>query len=181
MRTLCLEADCTGQHIKQVNTTTGECISCFPCPPCNSGYSSSVRCGTNVSFGTDIKCVLLSTVHPTSSSRASTRSSINGTDTSDTTKTQKSEKELALAEWKKDPRIYIFGGIFLAVTLVAVVYKIRRKSRKQLSQQRGDRRHHNGCTSEIGDGNQRPQGFAAQGSSEGKSKSSDLVVVPGKE
>ena len=242
--------ECNGQYIKTVNTTTGECISCFPClRSCDSGYTSSVACGTTVPFGTDIKCVLLipsdpvvlpeasmhtqrlnslplaisskfivapatSTVHPTTSSSASTRSSIKGTDRSDTTKKQKSEKELALAEWKKDSRIYIFGGIFLAVALVAVVYKIRRNSRKQVSLQPQDCvkpdpssqmqplpdvlpqdnetcsincttatvefRRNNGCTSEIGDGNQRSQGFAAQGSSEGKCKSSDLVVAPGK-
>jgi len=152
-----------------------------------------------------------SIVHPTTSSSASTRSSIKGTDRSDTKK-QKSEKDLALAEWKKDSRIYIFGGIFLAVALVAVMYRIRRKSRKQVLLQpvdhvkpdpsspiqslpdvlRQDRetcsincttntvefRRHNGCASEIGDGNQRSQCLAAQSSSGGNTRPSDLVAAP---
>ena len=149
-----------------------------------------------------------STVHPTASSSASARSSIKGSDRSDTTKKQKSEKELALAKWKKDSRIYIFGGIFLAITFVAVMYRIfKRKSRKQLPLPPVDHtrpdpsdvlpqdnetcsidcvtntaefRRHNDCTSEIGDVNQRSQCFAAQGSSEGNSKSSDLGAAPGK-
>ena len=159
--------ECTGQYIKTVNTTTGECISCFPCPSCVDGYTSSVPCGTTVPFGTEIKCVLIqsdpvvlsaastqtshlnslplsisrkfivtlatSIVHPTASSSSSTRSIIKQRDRSDTTKKQKSEKELSLEEW-----IYIFGGVtvFLAVALVAVMYRIsRRKRRKQLQPQ----------------------------------------------
>ena len=53
--------ECTGQYIKTVNTTTGECISCYPCPipTCVDGYTSSVPCGTTVPVGTEIKCVLL--------------------------------------------------------------------------------------------------------------------------
>lgn len=166
--------ECTGQYIKTVDTTTGDCISCFPCPPCDDGYTSSVPCGTTVPFGTEIKCALIqsdpvvlsaastqtshlnslplsisrkfivapatSIVHPTASSSALTRSSIKGIDRSDTTKKQKSEKELALEEWKKDSSIYIFCGVFLAVALVAVVFRIsRRKGRKQLQLQPVDR------------------------------------------
>lgn len=41
-------------------------------------------------------------------------------------------------------------------------------------------RRHNGYTSEIGDGNQKSQCGAAQGSPEGNSKSSVLVAAPGK-
>lgn len=160
-------SECNGQYIKTVNTTTGECISCFPCPRCNDGYTSSVPCGTTVPFGTEIKCVLIqsdpvvfplastqtrhlnslplsisskfivapatSIVHLAASSSSSIRSSIKRRDRSDTTKKQKREKELSLEEWKKDSSIYIFGGVFLAVALVAVMYRIsRRRSRKQL-------------------------------------------------
>jgi len=156
-----------------------------------------------------------SIVHPTTSFIASTRSSVKGTDRSDATTKQRSEKELALAEWKKELRnIYIFGGIFLAVALVAVAYRIKRKSRKQqlpcpedcvrpdpsspiqplpdvlphdnetcsidCTTKAVEFRCYNGCTSEIGDGNQRSQCFAAKGSSDGNSKSSDFVVAPGK-
>jgi len=155
-----------------------------------------------------------SIIHPTTSSSAFTRSSIKRTDRSDITQKQKSEKELALAEWKKDSSIYIFGGVFLAVALIAVMYRIRKKSRKQQPPCPVDRvrpepsssipplpevlpqdsetcsidcttttvefSRHNGCTSEIGYGNQRFQCFAAKGSFEGNSKSSDLVVAPGK-
>ena len=161
--------ECTDQYIKTVDTTTGECISCFPCPRCVDDYTSSVPCGTTVPSGTDIKCVLIqsdpvvlsvastqtrhlnslplsisskfiaapatrtSIVHLTASSSSSIRSSIKRRDRSDTTKNQKSEKELLLEEWKKDSNVYIFGGVFLAVILVAVMYRISRtKSRKQL-------------------------------------------------
>jgi len=147
-----------------------------------------------------------SIVHSTASSSASIRSSSR----SDNTKKQKNEKELALAEWKKDSNIYIFGGVVLAVTLVAIVYRIsRRKCRQQRSVQSGDSntpiqplpdvlpqdnetcsinvatdaavfRRHNEYTSEIGDGNQGPQCIAVQGSPEGNSKPSDLVAAPGK-
>lgn len=135
-----------------------------------------------------------SIVHSTASSSVSNRSSSR----SDATKKQKNEKELALAEWKKDSNIYIFGGVVLAVTLVAIVYRIsRRKCRQQLSLQSGDSntlpdvlpqdnetysinvatdaavfRRHNEYTSEIGD--------AVQGSPQGNSKPSDLVAAPGK-
>ena len=238
MRTQCPE--CPAQYIKTVNTATGKCISCFPCPSCDGHYTSSVPCGATVPFGTEIKCVLIqsdpvvlpetsiqtqhlnslplaisskfivapatSIVHPTTSSSASTRSSI-GTDRSDTTKRQKSEKELALEEWKKDSSIYILGGIFVAVALVAVMFRIRRKCKIQLPLQPVDHvrpdpsspvqsdvlpqdnaicnincapntaefRHLNG----LGDGNPRSQCFASQVSSEGNSKSSDLVAAPG--
>lgn len=57
MKTQCPQ--CTGHYIKTVDGTTGECISCFPCPPCEDGYTSSVPCGQTVPFGTDIKCVLI--------------------------------------------------------------------------------------------------------------------------
>lgn len=149
-----------------------------------------------------------SIVHSTASSSASNRSSSR----SDTTKKQKSEKELALAEWKKDSSIYIFSGVVLAVILVAIiiVYRIsRRKCRQQLSLQSGDSntpihplldvlpqdtdtcsinvatdtavfRRPSEYTSEIGDGNQRPQCIAVQSSPEGNSKPSDLVAAPGK-
>ena len=225
MRTQCPE--CTGQYIKTVDTTTGECISCFPCPQCDGDYTSSVSCGTTVPFGTEIKCVIQSdpvvlpkastqtpatSIHPTTSSSAPTRSSIKGTDRSDTTKKQETEKELASAGWEKYSSIYIFGGIFLAVALVAVLYRISRKSRKQVPLQPDDPvrpdsssptpsdalpqdnetcsinyatnavefRRLNGRTCEIGDSNQRSQCFAAQGSSEGNTKPSDLVAAPGK-
>ena len=240
--------ECTGQYIKTVNTTTGECISCYPCSSCVDGYTLSVPCGTTVPFGTEIKCVLLqsdpvllnvastqtrhlislplsisskfivapatSIFHPTASSSSSTRSSIKQRDRSDTTKKQKSEKELALEEWKKDSSIYIFCGVFLAVALVAVVFRIsRRKGRKQLQLQPVDHiqpdptlpvesssdvlfqnketchinwatksvaftYHNNNCTSKTGDGNPRSQ-CGAEGSAEGKSKSSDLIAAPG--
>lgn len=165
-------SECNGQYIKTVNTTTGECISCFPCPRCDDGYTSSVPCGTTIPFGTEIKCVLIqsdpvgfplastqtghlnslplsisskfinivapatstSIVDLTASSSSSTRSStIIQRDRFDTTKKQKSEKELSLKEWKNSS-IYIFGGVFLSAALiVAVIYGIsRRKTRKQL-------------------------------------------------
>lgn len=241
---------CAGQYIKTVDTTIGECISCFPCLSCVDGYTSSVPCGTTVPVGTHIICVLIqsdpvvlsaastqtrhlnslplsisskftaapatSIVHSIASSSASTRSSIAEIDRSDTIRKQKSEKELALAEWKKDSSIYIFCGTVLAFTLVAVVYRIRRKSRKQPQLPRVDHdrsdpssptqspsddlapdnetcnincatntavfKRHNGCTPEIhvGDVNHRSQCSAAQGSSKGNSKPSDLVAAPGK-
>lgn len=240
-------SECNGQYIKTVNTATGECISCFPCPRCDDGYTSSVPCGTTIPFGTEIKCVLIqsdpvgfplastqtrhlnslplsisskfivapatstSIVHLTASSSSSTRSSIKQRDRTDTTKKQKSEKELSLEEWKKDSNVYIFGGVFLAVALVAVMYRIsRRKTRKQLLPHPLDRirpdpalpvesssdvvlsqdsetcsidwttnsvafRRNNDPTSN----NQRSHCGATQGSAEGKSKSSELVAVPG--
>ena len=135
--------------------------------------------------------------HHTTSSSASTRSRV-GTDRSDTTEKQKSEKDLASAEWKKDSRIYIFGGIFIAVAFVVVLYMVfKRKSRKQSPLPRHTRpdpssptqsqsdvlpqenetntaafRHHNDCISGIG-----------QGSSEENSKSPatpQQLAAPGK-
>ena len=51
--------NCTGE-IKRVNTSTGKCHSCFPCPQCIDDYTtSSVPCETTVPFGTDISCVLI--------------------------------------------------------------------------------------------------------------------------
>lgn len=50
---------CTGNQIKIVDVITGECISCFPCPPCHDGQTSSVPCGSTVPYGTEIKCVLI--------------------------------------------------------------------------------------------------------------------------
>ena len=148
-----------------------------------------------------------SIVHPTISSSASTRSSI-GTDRSDITKRQKSEEELALEEWKKDPSFFILGGMFVAVALIAVMFRIRRKSKIQQPLQPVDcvrpdpsspvqsdvLPQDNGicnincttntaefrCLNGLGDGNPRSQCFAAQGSSGGNSKSSDLVAAPGK-
>lgn len=240
--------ECTGLYIKTVSITTGECVSCFPCPRCDDGYISSVPCGTTVPSGTEINCVLIqsdrvvlpkastktrhlnslplaissklivapatSIVLPIASSSASASSSIKESDKSDTKKKQKSEKELTLEEWKKDRMIYIFCGIVLAITFVAIVFRIsKRKSRKQLLRRPMDRirpdassliqsdvlsednetcsinwatgtvafRRHNDYTSEIGDGNQRSQCGAVQGSPEGNSKSSVLVAAPGKQ
>ena len=55
----CFEEDCRANHsIKAVNTTTGECIICFPCLVCEDSTTvPSVPCGARVPFGTQIQCV----------------------------------------------------------------------------------------------------------------------------
>lgn len=219
---------CTGQSIKTIDIITGECISCFPCPSCDVGQTSSVPCGSTVPFGTDIKCVFIqsdhvstaqtshqtatlqtissssklvvvpitSVTHPVivSATRSSTtvRPSTKPTKGSDTTEKQKDEKALHLKVWQKNTMIYIFSGIFLAITLVAIVYRIYKlwKSSKQVqlhvqpvmqppsdvTSQRDNEtcnislatgtvaftRHNYDHTADMGDGNQRSQPGEAQ-------------------
>lgn len=52
----CIEDDCTGQAIIVVNPS-GECVSCFPCPPCEEGQTPSVRCASTILQGREIHCV----------------------------------------------------------------------------------------------------------------------------
>lgn len=59
VKSACLEEDCTGQAIIVVDPSSGECVSCFPCPQCEEGQTPSVRCASTVPQGTDIHCVLI--------------------------------------------------------------------------------------------------------------------------
>ena len=55
----CFEEDCdANKSIRLVNSSTGECIACFPCLECTYG-TPSVPCGVTVPLGTDIHCVPL--------------------------------------------------------------------------------------------------------------------------
>lgn len=59
VKSACLKEDCTGQAITVVDPSSGECVSCFPCPQCEEGQTPSVRCASTVPQGTDIHCVLI--------------------------------------------------------------------------------------------------------------------------
>ena len=59
VKSACLEEDCKGQAIIVVDPSSGECVSCFPCPQCEEGQTPSVRCASTVPQGTDIHCVLI--------------------------------------------------------------------------------------------------------------------------
>ena len=50
--------NCTAQHVKTINSSTGTCVDCWPCPVCNEGSGSSVPCGAVVFVGTKLHCVL---------------------------------------------------------------------------------------------------------------------------
>lgn len=49
--------NCTAQHIKTINATTGRCVDCWPCPVCNEGSGSSVPCEAVVTVHRKIHCV----------------------------------------------------------------------------------------------------------------------------
>ena len=49
--------NCTAQHIKTINASTGRCVNCWPCPICNEGSGSSVPCEAVVTAGTKIHCI----------------------------------------------------------------------------------------------------------------------------
>lgn len=55
VKSRCIEEDCLGDHIRVVNGTTRECISCYACLDCHVG-SPSVPCGATVPYGTAIDC-----------------------------------------------------------------------------------------------------------------------------
>ena len=59
VKSACLKEDCTGQAIIVVDPSSGECVSCFPCPQCEEGQTPSVPCASTVPQGTDIHCVLI--------------------------------------------------------------------------------------------------------------------------
>ena len=72
--------DCTGE-IKRIDST-GKCHSCFPCPECIEGYStSSVPCGSTIPYERDIHCVEI-LQHPQESSQTSHAIFASGTVTS---------------------------------------------------------------------------------------------------
>ena len=50
--------NCSDQHIKTIDPSTGKCVECWPCPKCSDGLGSSVKCGTAVPEFTKIHCVL---------------------------------------------------------------------------------------------------------------------------
>ena len=51
-------SNCTAQHIKIIDASTGRCVDCWPCPVCNEGRGSSVPCEAVITAGTKIHCVL---------------------------------------------------------------------------------------------------------------------------
>ena len=72
--------DCTGE-IKRIDAT-GKCHSCFPCPECIEGYStSSVPCGSTIPYERDIHCVEIQQ-HPQKSSQTNHSIFVSGTVTS---------------------------------------------------------------------------------------------------
>lgn len=72
--------DCTGE-IKRIDAT-GKCHSCFPCPECIEGYStSSVPCGSTIPYERDIHCVEIQQ-HPQKSSQTIHSIFVSGTVTS---------------------------------------------------------------------------------------------------
>lgn len=52
-----MEEDCKEQAITVIDPSSGECVSCFPCPQCEEGQTPSVPCASTVPQGTDIHCV----------------------------------------------------------------------------------------------------------------------------
>ena len=72
--------DCTGE-IKRIDAT-GKCHSCFPCPECIEGYStSSVPCGATIPYERDIYCVEIQQ-HPQKRSQTSHSIFVSGIVTS---------------------------------------------------------------------------------------------------
>ena len=50
--------NCTAQHIKTIDASTGRCVDCWSCLECHEGSGSSVPCGATVTVGTPLQCVL---------------------------------------------------------------------------------------------------------------------------
>ncbi|XP_022783810.1 uncharacterized protein LOC111324500 [Stylophora pistillata] len=142
--------DCTGQ-IKRINAT-GQCHSCFPCPVCFEGSTSSVQCGATVPSWTDIHCIEIQLHHQTSSQTspaifATTTnlvisatsslvhggSSISQSGESRSTKDPNTENTLpplgSYSNWKRQTIVYILVGIALVILFLAIVFRFRKKSK----------------------------------------------------
>lgn len=141
INTQCMQ--CTSKSIKTINVTTGECISCFPCLQCDDGHTSSVPCGLTVPFGTEIKCVLKQSDHVSSTQtryQTATLQTISSStkvvaapitsishpvDVSATSSSTSVRPSIKQNDGSENTMVYILIiGICLAITLVAIVYKI---------------------------------------------------------
>lgn len=148
----CIEDDCTGQAIIVVNPSSGECVSCFPCPQCEEGLKPSVPCASTVPQDTDIHCVPIApSPSAISTSVLSWHTSITGTSRQITAtvhtynhpSVSASSKDYAGSSSSKENTgstiipgnysnmgrrtvVYLLCGIFLLFIFLGIVWKLRK-------------------------------------------------------
>lgn len=158
--------DCNGE-IKRIDAT-GKCISCFPCPECNDGYTiSSVLCGATVPYETDIECVVIpiappassktrslpfkftatpvTSIIPTSSSSVSSAPSVVKDERPPSTKKPEVNKAVPSivyhSKWGTNTSIILITVIVLLLVFGAIVFRCKQIRKKHSMQLRvGDNR-----------------------------------------